>query len=254
MIVQLSEPEKAAHLFEGWQETMIWSCLQHVMGAIYIPEGNDGSALALLADFGFLAGEVNDELTAQALRLSGQKFLILVPQNDQWAASIQRVYGHQAKLRTRWAIQKEPERLNRERLSALAKALPAGYELRRMDRELYHRCLGQDWSRDFVSNYKSWEEFQQLGLGVIALKEGELCAGASSYTSYRQGIEIEVDTRPDCRRKGLATACCARLILDCLERGLYPSWDAHNLMSVGLAEKLGYRVCHEYKVYEVSED
>lgn len=107
MIVKLNEPHKAAHLFQGWQETMIWSCLQHVMGAIYMPEGDDRSALALLADFGFLAGEVNDELIAQALRLSGQKFLILVPRNEQWAASIRRVYGHRAQQRTRWAIKKE---------------------------------------------------------------------------------------------------------------------------------------------------
>ena len=29
------------------------------------------------------------------------------------------------------------------------------------------------------------------------------------------------------RNRGLASACGAALILECLERGLYPSWDAH---------------------------
>ena len=38
-------------------------------------------------------------------------------------------------------------------------------------------------------------------------------AGASSYTVYDGGIEIEIDTRPDVRRLGLALACGARLIL-----------------------------------------
>ncbi len=76
-------------------------------------------------------------------------------------------------------------------------------------------------------------------------------SGASSYSSYQGGIEIEIDTREDCRRKGLASVCGARLVLECLNRGMYPSWDAQNLWSVGLAEKLGYHFSHEYDAYEI---
>lgn len=54
---------------------------------------------------------------------------------------------------------------------------------------------------------------------------------------------------------GFAATVCSALILDCLEEGLYPSWDAQNLHSVRLAEKLGYELEGEYTVYEVkSED
>ena len=34
--------------------------------------------------------------------------------------------------------------------------------------------------------------------------------------------------------------------------GIYPSWDAQNMNSVRLAEKLGYEFDHEYTAYEVS--
>jgi GNAT superfamily N-acetyltransferase len=78
-----------------------------------------------------------------------------------------------------------------------------------------------------------------------------MVAGASSYTRYQDGIEIEIDTREDYRRKGLAYVCGARLILECLERNLYPSWDAHNRWSVALAEKLGYHFDHEYTAFEI---
>ena len=54
------------------------------------------------------------------------------------------------------------------------------------------------------------------------------------------------------KRKGLAYVCGSKLILECLERGLYPSWDAQNKWSVALAEKLGYHFSHEYTAYEVS--
>ena len=76
-------------------------------------------------------------------------------------------------------------------------------------------------------------------------------SGASSYTRYKEGIEIEVDTIETERRKHLATIACSALILNCLEEGLYPSWDAQNMNSVRLAEKLGYEFDHEYVAYEV---
>lgn len=53
-------------------------------------------------------------------------------------------------------------------------------------------------------------------------------------------IEIEVDTIEPERRKHLAAVACSALILECLKEGLYPSWDAQNMNSVHLAEKLDY--------------
>ena len=87
---------------------------------------------------------------------------------------------------------------------------------------------------------------------MAILKNGKVVAGASSYTRYKEGIEIEVDTLEEERRKGLALVSCAALILKCLDEGLYPSWDAQNINSVHLAEKLGYEFDHEYTAYEVT--
>ena len=41
------------------------------------------------------------------------------------------------------------------------------------------------------------------------------------------------------------------MILSCLDDGLYPSWDAANMASVRLAEKLGYELSHAYHCYGV---
>jgi len=73
-------------------------------------------------------------------------------------------------------------------------------------------------------------------------------------TRYVEGIEIEVDTVPEERRKHLATIVCSALILKCLEEGLYPSWDAQSMNSVRLAESLGYEYDHDYIAYEVAND
>ena len=83
------------------------------------------------------------------------------------------------------------------------------------------------------------------------MKDGELVSGASSYSRYEGGIEIEIDTNEKYRRKGLAYICGAKLILECLKRNLYPSWDAQNKWSLALAEKLGYHYSHTYNAYEI---
>ena len=36
MIHELKDPAKAEHLFAGWEETLIWSCLQGVMGSVFM--------------------------------------------------------------------------------------------------------------------------------------------------------------------------------------------------------------------------
>ena len=67
-----------------------------------------------------------------------------------------------------------------------------------------------------------------MGIGAVICKDDIIVSGASSYSRYKEGIEIEIDTKEEYRRKGLAYICGAKLILECLERNLYPSWDAHN--------------------------
>jgi len=88
------------------------------------------------------------------------------------------------------------------------------------------------------------------GYPSMRIKDGVPVSGASSYSSYRGGIEIEIDTKEEYRRRGLARICGARLILECLDRGLYPSWDAQNPGSAALAKQLGYRMEGTYTAYE----
>ena len=134
----------------------------------------------------------------------------------------------------------------------MVKQLPDGYELKEIDGRIYDLCLQDPLTRDFVASFESKEKYLELGRGMVIMKSGRIASGASSFSRYNEGIEIEVDTAADERRKGLATIACAALILRCLDEGLYPSWDAQNMNSVHLAEKLGYEFDHEYTAYEVS--
>lgn len=252
MIYELKQPGKAAVLFEGWQETLIWSCLQGVMGRIYTDSlEKPVSAMALLGDFCFFAGVPDKELVLYEPEYGMREFVIMVPRDEEWGRLIEECYGGNAKKVVRYAIKKEPGIFDREKLQTAVDGLPDGYALKMIDEELFRQCRGIGWCRDWVSQYDDYTMFRKYGLGAVAMKDGEPVSGASSYSGYIGGIEIEIDTREDYQRRGLAYVCGARLILECLKKGWYPSWDAQNPGSVALAEKLGYHMDHEYTAFEV---
>lgn len=250
MIYPLTNPAPAAPLFGDWPETMLWSCLQGVMGGVWADDPQAPcSAMAALGDFAFLAGRPSAALLKAAPCPHGM--ILLVPRAPGWEAAMAAAF-RRCRAVTRYATRKEPDAFDRDRLRRAAACLPAGYSLRPIDAALYEVCARREWSRDLVSNFRDAAHYQSLGLGVVALYRGEPVAGASSYSRYRTGIEIEIDTCEEHRRQGLAAACGAQLILNCLDRGLYPSWDAQNKASLALAEKLGYHFSHAYTAYEAA--
>ncbi len=252
IMVKIDDTKKAEPLFCNWQETLIWSCLQKIMGSIYADSSEKPlSAMAVIGDFCFFAGLPNKELVLYRPEEYNQNFIIMVPQNEGWAELIINAYGDKAKEVTRYAFKKEQNAFDKEKLQEAVRSLAPEYSLQMIDENIFNLCRSKDWSRDLVSQYKDYQMYEKLGIGAAILKDEELIAGASSYSRYQDGIEIEIDTKKEHRRKGLAYVCGAKLILECLERKWYPSWDAQNKWSVALAKKLGYHYDHEYLAYEI---
>ena len=247
MIYELNEPSKAAHIFAGWEDidVSITACLENVMGKIYADDPEHPvSAMAVIGDFAFCAGEPDVAL----LRAKPDKWMIVVPQNEAWTALIEDNFP--AYKRFRYALKKDTV-FDRNRLERFAGSLPEGYAFRRIDAELYDLCLKDDEFADNVAVFGSKEKYLELGRGFAVMKDGKIVSAASSYSRYREGIDIEISTVKEERHKGLGSAVAAKLILACLDEGLYPAWDAANKMSVRLAEKLGYEYSREYVCYGV---
>lgn len=251
MIYQV-EGKTAAELFQNWDETMIWSCLQGVMGELYADNRQyPESGMAIIGDFCFFAGKPNQELVAYKPKHYRKDFIIMTADAPEWFPLIESVYHNKAKKTIRYATAKDTI-FDDKKLTDLAKIEREDIILQRLTPKWFAECKQQDWSRDFVALYADYNEYQRLGaIGVLALDNGVPVSGASAYSTFQNGIEIEIGTRKEYRRQGLATACGAKLILECLNRGWYPSWDAANPVSLALAEKLGYRLEHEYAAYQI---
>ncbi|MCI8441057.1 MAG: GNAT family N-acetyltransferase [Provencibacterium sp.] len=240
--------ENIAPIFNSFEETLIWSCLQGQMGRAFADSAaRPRSARIELADFCFLAGEPDRELVFLP---QGRKMLIFVPNSERWVPVLRTAHPGRCRRSWRYAFKKE-DCFDRQRLQRFAGKLPPGFSLAPIEESLYQAAMENDWSRDFCANFSGCGDYCRRGIGVAVLQGKELVGGASSYTVYNGGIEIEIDIREDCRRLGLAQACAAQLILTCLTRGLYPSWDAANKGSLQLAQKLGYRFSGRYAAYFV---
>lgn len=252
MIYEIKDTNKISPLFGHWEETLIWSCLQGIMGKIY---ANDltapTAAMAVIGDFTFFAGEPCPELIAYRPPHCTQNFMIAVPQNKLWENMLTQFYGKKAKIISRYATKKEPPIFNKHHLEKIVASLPKQYTLSMIDSHFYKLCKSEAWSKDLVSQFSTYEKYRRLGIGVVISKDGLIISSASSYSRYQNGIEIEIDTRKEYRRNGFACICAAKLILECLKRNLYPSWDAHNKASAALAEKLGYHYSHAYTALEI---
>ncbi len=247
MIYELNEPSIAAPLFEDWPDADagIAACLDNVMGKIFADDTErPKSAMAVVGVFAYFTGEPNIEL----LRARPDRWMVVVPRNEAWEELIENNFP--AFKRIRYAMRKDTK-FDRKKLYAMVNALPEGYVFRRIDGLFYDVCLKDENFEEAVSAFGSKEKYLELGKGFTVMKDGKIVAAASSYTRYRKGIDVEIDVVKEERHKGLGSAVAAKLILECLDEGLYPAWDAANRMSVRLAEKLGYEFSREYVVYGV---
>lgn len=250
-MIKCDDPIKASALFAGWQETMITSCLQNVMGEIFVDHlENPTTALALIGDFAFLAGAAKKEFLLNRSQSFHQDFVIMVPQDEKWAQLIEQCYP-KARQVERYATKKETDIFDFNHLQNIIKTLPSHYSIQSIDRHIYHQCQQSEYFHDLVSLYPTYDDFLRLGLGFVIMHHQDIVSGASSYTRYLEGIEVQINTHPQYLRQSLATIVGAKLILECLFKGLYPSWDAQNKGSLALVQKLGYHYSHTYIAYEV---
>lgn len=239
--------ETGKKLFDAWDVSLLDA--QSSMGNITVDdEKKVTAALIVLGDFCFLAGKPSERLLN---KISGYK--LLIPRDKSWEHLIESFYGRRAEKFTRYALKKEADVFDCEKLSVYVNSLDVKYEWCLFDEKLFKMARSEEWSYDLCSQFRDYEAYQKNAVGVAILHQGKLVSGASTYAVYIDGIEIEIDTKLEYRQKGLATVCGAALILECLHRGLYPGWDAHDLRSLALAEKLGYHLNYPYTAYTLND-
>ena len=247
-LLKKEEYYKVEKLFNGWPFPH-WYQVMNQKTKIYVDNPNSpNSAVGYLGRWVYCVGKPNKALITR----KEKEWLMLFPQNKGWDKLIRECYPEAERV-TRYAINHDAN-FDKEKLQSLIKTLPEGYEIKKIDEKVYDLCkkVDDDDLEDLIGWCSSKKQFLEIGLGYVVIKDDKVVGGASTAYRFPNAIDIEVDVSKKHRRKGLASAASAKLILDCLERGWKPTWDAANMMSVHLSEKLGYTFSHKYRCYSIS--
>ncbi len=135
------------------------------------------------------------------------------------------------------------------RLSTLREQIPAGFRLRRINRELLQRC---EWRDDMVFYTGSLDNFLRHDLGLCLMRGEEIIVEAYASALGDPFAEIGAITHEAQRGKGYAPIALAYLIQMLEERGYHAYWscDRDNPASASVARKLGFKIERAYEIFE----
>lgn len=242
-------------LYEGFYDSVLFSYFEGVFGSGFCNDiASPKAAVICAGDFYFAAGSA---FYAQDMLnfFKDNRFAVIVPSAEELASALINADGRLEKVKRFHTIPGDGAAC-KDALRAKAEQIKAfpNYRLEAIGRESFEKAMSESWSRAFVENFGSWDNYSQHGFGYIITDGEKILSGTSTYSFYSGGVEIEVSTREGYRLKGLAQITSAAFLLECTRRGLVPHWDARNVTSLAIAQKFGFKLRDEYTALEFTQD
>ena len=164
---------------------------------------NPTTAILVVADFCYLIGNIHKKYKTEIIDIlkDNCKGKLICYANKIWSEFIEENFAETFKKRIRYSFKHEPNIFDRNKLEDYADAILPEFNTERINEELYHKALQQQWTEDFCSNFLSLEHFLNHGIGYVIMKDGEIISGASSYSYCEGNIDITIETKPEYQRK-----------------------------------------------------
>ena len=253
MLIELDSDNRASlrRLFDRYPclHGSVAAVIEGGMGRVFADTQEEPCVALAVLDFHFLAG---DPLHPNALLLFKllQPGDVVIAPTPAWQHLVAATYPSALAVYRREAFQ--AEQFDIDQLRRFCRALPSEFELRQVRLEEVTQ-FATDLDPALIYNFRSHEEFITRGVGVGILHQGTFVSGASSAAVGGGKLEIEIQTHRQFRRRGLARAVAAALILYCLEHGIEACWDAANEPSAALARQLGFHSTGKYEAYGLKQ-
>ena len=256
--VEKNERDSIAALFQGIDDSMVIACLQGYMGEAYADRlPNPRLAVIISGEYCFFGGSADTEEAKETAESifdyieEDSSVAIYASDNLGWRDLLLSIGKNNPVEVARYGIVQKDYEFDREKLKNIVDSIPEAFECKPFDEKIYNEAMSQPWSREFCETFASAQDYLKRGFGFAVLYNGQLVSGASTMTVYDGGIEIQIATREDFKRKGLALPCAAALLGECMDRKIRPCWDAANLISKHMALKLGYEYKGEYSTVQM---
>lgn len=235
--------DKINPLFNDIRFFMGRSVLNSLMGQAYVDDiDNPQIAFLIVRRFCFISGNIDNSKLKELIDNNFKEY-ILIP-NDNICKSIDELYKNKIYKLERYSIKKEVK-FDLLKLRQYAQNISKEFTIKRIDDNLEKRIKDEN----FIA---ITDDYKKYGIGFCCLNNDKIIGVASSNIFYKDGIEVNIKVKEDYRRKGIATALASKLIIACLEENKKVSWDAANMNSVKLAQKLGFQYDSTYNIYTFS--
>lgn len=254
-MIKLEQREQIC-LFKEPTDSVIISILEGKKGNVWTDE-NKVQAFAFDGIYGYFDGQITKKFVMEALyvadELKSVDNVTIVPQNEISEKVLVQALDEYKQIKyekkSRYLMREPVEGFNRELLQGYTASLPENMRIEGFD-EIYFNQMKNDTTLEYLTeSYKDYDEFKNVGVGFLITEKVNIVAGAVSYSVFSEGIEVQLMTVPEYRGKGLAGIVVARLLLYCAENSLRAIWDAANLTSVSIANKMGYVLKRQYNAY-----
>ncbi len=176
------------------------------------------------------------------LALGATAFIVTLSPDGRWTDLQETLFcGAALEAFYRWTFEFDPQRF----LAGTDRkpAVPAGYEVRRIDQEMAASDPDQRLLPDISDTWESLDRFLSDGMGYCIVHGSQIVTSCISCFSWKHFREISIRTYdPHERGRGFGSLAAGAFVSACLEGGLIPDWDTDttNLASISLAERVGF--------------
>lgn len=216
------------------------------MGWAFADDQHQPTAFVIaIPPFYYFAGDANSP-GAQTLLRKLPPYGLLMPSPPDWLAAANHLFPS-LEVFTRYNFTSDG--LSQTHLTTLLHNSPYCDRVVPLDASLLERWVAQPENDLSIEAFDSPADFLERGLGFTVLDGEQMLGIAYSSLVCSQGIEVSLYVKERHRERGVATALACQLLLTCLHQGMRPNWDAANLESYKLAQKLGYTFAGAYEAY-----
>ncbi len=133
--------------------------------------------------------------------------------------------------------------------------IPQGFQTQRIDQKLLETPqleIPEHVTNWMKTNWGSISDFMKNGFGYCTLHGSRIVSWSIADCISRNACEIGIHTHENYRRQGLATLTAAAAVDHALSNGFTQvGWhcDEYNLGSIGVAEKVGFKLERKYVQY-----
>lgn len=242
-MIKVEKPnlDKLRYLFNDIRFYMGNSVLDGKMGQAYANAINNPTfAMLLVRKYCFISGKINNYQLNQIIYKYNLKEYIIIPDDD-----------------IKYLLESEYKNINKFQRYSIKKN--TNFDIEKLKKYTYNfnkelnfvRINNKISTRIKEENFINiTDDYSNNGIGYCCMYNDIIIGVASSNIFYNNGIEVNIKVKEEYRRKGIATTLASLLILACLEENIKISWDAANLNSVSLAQKLGFEYHSKYDCYK----